>query len=214
MNIRKFPLRPAVRFLRYAFLVVVVVFWIRSHCVFDRLGWARNTVSGKSRVDHLLQFNLCNGRINFQMLTVKIPDVDAFYASAHIDGGENTAGSKFEWERLPKRLFDVRSTFMPGDREMRWSRAGFFFHQWSNDVGVGSSADTDRMFPCWLFLLILLLDLPRVTVAVRRRRRRSAGRCITCGYDLRSSPVSCPECGSRQVKSESSTKPRDKLINH
>jgi len=130
MNIRKFPLRPAVRFLRYAFLVVVVVFWIRSHCVFDRLGWARNTVSGKSRVDHLLQFKLCNGWINFQMLTVKIPDVDAFYASAHIDGGENTAGSKFEWERLPKRLFDVRSTFMPGDREMRWSRAGFFFHQW------------------------------------------------------------------------------------
>jgi hypothetical protein len=29
-----------------------------------------------------------------------------------------------------------------------------------------------------------------------RRRRRAAGRCPTCGYDLRATPGRCPECGT------------------
>ena len=29
----------------------------------------------------------------------------------------------------------------------------------------------------------------------RRRQSRNARRCVVCGYDLRASPESCPECG-------------------
>lgn len=44
-----------------------------------------------------------------------------------------------------------------------------------------------------------------VTTQGRRRRRGRAGLCLVCGYDLRASPVRCPECGTpkpAQVESQ------------
>ncbi|HET6252297.1 MAG TPA: hypothetical protein VFE47_31715 [Tepidisphaeraceae bacterium] len=55
--------------------------------------------------------------------------------------------------------------------------------------------------PC-MPIVCLLLFLPacrlmlRLGDALRRKRRRSAGRCLSCGYDLRFSQSKCPECGA------------------
>ena len=79
---------------------------------------------------------------------------------------------------------------------------------------------TEGFAPIWLPLSFLVyqpglsptqvkvgaiyLALAALTALWRRRRerfrllhaRRAAGACLGCGYDLRSSPNGCPECGS------------------
>jgi hypothetical protein len=56
------------------------------------------------------------------------------------------------------------------------------------------------MFPHWsaatvFGLLPMVWISRRATRALRTRRRRRQGRCAGCGYDLRGTPGTCPECG-------------------
>ena len=50
------------------------------------------------------------------------------------------------------------------------------------------------VFPYWFFALLFAI-LPAIWLR-RFRRRIPPGHCRSCGYDLRASRESCPECGS------------------
>ena len=56
--------------------------------------------------------------------------------------------------------------------------------------------------PYWFFLLVAsILPLLAFRHHRRQRRRLKKGLCLVCGYDLRSSPDRCPECGTATVQS-------------
>ncbi len=48
--------------------------------------------------------------------------------------------------------------------------------------------------PFWLFLA--LAAIPTAALWMRDRRTVKPGCCLTCGYDLRASKKTCPECGT------------------
>jgi hypothetical protein len=72
---------------------------------------------------------------------------------------------------------------------------GFGVARQPDSTGGGVATRID--VPYWIILL-LTTGFPALVIAsrVRTRRRRVAGRCTTCGYDLRASTGRCPECGN------------------
>jgi hypothetical protein len=51
-------------------------------------------------------------------------------------------------------------------------------------------------------LVATVLPVYQLVAKRRRRRRCNLGLCIYCGYDLRSSPERCPECGRPVVTAD------------
>jgi hypothetical protein len=85
-----------------------------------------------------------------------------------------------------------------------------------------SGVSTDGPFQAWnrpywginlpLWPLATLSAVPALAFAlllvrrqIRRRTRRLAGSCLNCGYDLRSSPERCSECGAVRERPEDAT---------
>jgi hypothetical protein len=58
-------------------------------------------------------------------------------------------------------------------------------------------------FPLWLLAVVLAIiparRFRRLALERRAERRRAANQCVACGYDLRASTGSCPECGAPAV---------------
>jgi hypothetical protein len=71
-----------------------------------------------------------------------------------------------------------------------------------NDTSGGYRV-IDLRFPDW-FLLILVLAGSFVSALVARAYRVRPGMCKRCGYDLRASPIRCPECGEPNTEAKES----------
>ena len=83
----------------------------------------------------------------------------------------------------------------PDDIRGKWKFAAAA--QPDNALGIPGAWAGTIAVPHWPLAGLLLIPIARHTLrAATARRRRKAGRCATCGYDLRGATGKCPECGT------------------
>jgi len=129
----------------------------------------------------------------------------------------NWSGEK----RLPTRtrpsaVFWRHESIVPPDYALvlfnpsRQSNRGFVFKGFGllsrrddgsrDNAGFGFPFECFLLTPLWASGLLWAILPPIYWRLMRKRRRlenrRASGQCTQCGYDLRASPASCPECGA------------------
>ena len=115
-------------------------------------------------------------------------------------------------QRLEQQPFQYSSGRPPGDMQF-WEAFGLGFRGWSwhgiqfGNVDAGFMTDdvphtVHRIIILPLWMVLVTSGILPVTWCLtcfgqhrRRKRRRELGLCPRCGYDVRTSPERCSECG-------------------
>jgi hypothetical protein len=98
-----------------------------------------------------------------------------------------------------------RTSYRSGDdKDVQLVRAGFRYLRITSD----GMRRWNLVLPFWFLAGIWsLLPLTRFFQRMRSRRQQRLGRCLICGYDLRSTPNRCPECGTVPMHDSSLQRP-------
>jgi hypothetical protein len=167
------------RLLELAMAVAVAIglasgaLWVRSYWRADSIWWYPT-----DRHRHVV--SSVDGALYIQQLVTSNPLWEGLHRG-HVTGSTGSAGVPY----LP----------------FSWRVAGFAY--FSNSVPPPGTTILSMYVcrvPYWFpTLLSALLPAAWLRGGLGRRRsaaRRAAGLCLSCGYDLRSSPNRCPECGA------------------
>ncbi|MGB7160696.1 MAG: hypothetical protein WBD40_21710 [Tepidisphaeraceae bacterium] len=133
-----------------------------------------------------------------------IPSYDSTHELSSGDGylsyhyvGMQGGQRRFADPWRPNRLEWVR---WPDHQRWRLRRGAELRYEYNADAARQNLPYERRVvvrFHYWVPVLAsLILSVVAITVRSRSKRLAAAGRCTSCGYDLRVTPQRCPECGA------------------
>ena len=154
--------------------VAVAGMWVRSYRVADTVGYGA-------------RHSLADGAIRLRFAAVR----------SSRGGVSVGSGSSLELfvraSSMREGLYARHDAPPPAESQGQWARWGFGH----THVDLGNQAFVTRSVrvPYW-FLTLLAAGACALLGWRRYRTRYGAGRCRTCGYDLRETKERCPECGT------------------
>jgi hypothetical protein len=139
-------------------------------------GWAWSYLPGRLHVHAI--------RGQAVLVAIEMPDEE--YAEQVARGPEQM------WEKLNTRVKE-----QSGAAGFRYAKGIYSYTSTPGNTPLVANRFAVLTAPLWLPLAAaLVLPVAWLTRRAVRGRRRAAGRCVTCGYDLRATPARCPECGT------------------
>lgn len=113
---------------------------------------------------------------------------------------ESEARSAFHWRSLPEQV-DIPLLYRSYTTKWHAPVGGFAFAiDDSLADPVNPRKEVAIVLPMWFLCSPVGASLAILLTVWRRRLRRSRrkllGLCVRCGYDVRASPLQCPECGA------------------
>jgi len=177
--------------------LAIVAIWVRSYWKTD--SWLRWQFAKASNELQEFRWRSQRGVIDASFAATKF----AVPATAE----EEPPNTFVKWSNMGFRFPTGWIRWSMGVRaplsEHWWEKLGIFFRR-NDDIrsfpAPGSASTIYLRSPYWLFVVLTGI-WPGVGVWTwwRRRKQFGAGRCQSCGYDLRETPQRCPECGDMVV---------------
>jgi hypothetical protein len=156
---------------------------------------------------------VCSGELT--IATVTAPQFPGLFVSS-LDGHTREFGVSFEGSGMIARWGQSHVHWVAPETRLYFSicpeanwpfpqrPSGFlgFSVEVRSDPGSGPTRfrHTRMTIPWWAAFVVVApapsIMLVRFTRRHRKRRRAEHGLCVECGYDLRATPLHCPECGA------------------
>ena len=166
--------------------LATLALWVRSYWVVDEVFTRAEAVSEGRATRSLWRASSASGAISIY----------------HVGG----ASSDPAWVTAQKAV-EERGWRASPIAATSGATARFRFERHPRDAMAYQRTDAGRLtfvgvswvlvFPHWLAVVVCLALGALWVVSFRRRRaRRMVGLCPACGYDVRATPVRCPECGA------------------